>query len=514
MRFRLPVSAALTALLLSGASPLAHASTQIGGPFLGATGFYDYSDSGIRDTAAGTETHWWCGDLPGHTTDTILRQQYRLTDWSVTSPEQQVLAEGPPGAWDSAYTCNPSVVQGAFVNPFGDGVTYGYAMYYVGTTSGADNSIGAAFSNDGIGWRKYPAPVLQFTDTGHGYYGYGQPNATIVNGRVQLLFEDWDAPATPPPSPVRTWTPTAPAGRSRVAHVQGQSPVAAVGTHWYAAGNLDGVTFASPALISAAGLPASLTGWGAAAYDPQDQRWYATFNQAFRDASTTGGVTERGQLGVTLYATDSLDTGVWTELDTIDTVTTGSEANFISGLLRDPNGNLSSAFLPSVRLDVSQSWPRPAYNAYGAQLGNSGGFNQWQIAWHQWSPGQPWRTLQRVDYAGGHHEVTTGWWDNTVYHLENVNLGKLAEAPTGTATQPVFLCKAAATDYVDTLRGDCNGWYQSGLLGYLSPSPGPGLIPIYSCISSAGHFVSPQASCEGVTVDPLEPAGLLGYSRT
>ena len=513
--YRWAVPAALTAALaLSGVSAPARASTVVGGPFLGASGFYDYSDSGIRDTAAGTETHWWCGDTQTHQTDTILRQQYRLSDWSVISPEQPVLQEGPAGAWDSQYTCNPSVVQGSFVNPLGDGVTYTFAMYYVGTTSGSDNSIGAAFSNDGITWHKYPTPVLQFGDTGHGYYGYAQPNATIIDGRVMLLFEDSDAPGAPGPGPVHTSARNAAPARPQIRHVLGAAPVAAVTTHWYALANSDGVTFASPAYITAAGLPSPTPSWGGAAYDPADGRWYAAFNALNRDPSTTGGVAENGQPGIILYATSDLLAGTWTELDTIDTVMTGSEANFIAGLLRDPGGDLSGAFLPGVRVDVSQSWPRPAYNAFGAALGNSGAFNQWQIAWHQWSPGQPWRALQRVDYAGGHHEVTTGWWDTSVYHLENINLGKLAEAPTGTATQPVYLCKAAATDYADTLRGDCNGWYQAGLLGYLSPTPGPGLIPIYSCISGAGHFVSPQATCEGTSVDPLEPAGLLGYSQT
>jgi len=498
--------------------PSAHASTIVGGPFLGMPGYYDYSDSGIRDTAAGTETHWWCGDLPGHTTDTILQEQYRLSDWSVTIPERQVLAEGPAGSWDSWLTCNPSVVRGQFVNPFGDGLSYTYAMYYVGIADvSTGNSIGAAFSDDGTTWRKYPTPVLTFPDPGHGYYGYAQPNATVINGRVELLFEESDAPATPGPGPIRTGAASragAVAPRSQVRHALGADPVPAVSTHWYTFANSDGVTFAGPALIPAAGLPSPTPSWGAAAYDPQDGRWYATFNALDLPASITGGVPENGQPGVALYATDNLDTGTWTQLDTVDTVVTGSEANFIAGILRDPNGDVSSAFLPSVRLDVSQSWPRPAYNAYGAALGNSGAFNQWQIAWHQWTPGQPWRTLARVDYAGGHHEVTTGWWDSSVYHLEAVSLGKLAEAPTGVASVPVYLCKAAATDYVDTLRADCNGWYQAGLLGYISPTPGVGLIPIYSCISAAGHFVSPYATCEGQAVDPLEPAGLLGYSQT
>lgn len=506
---RIPRTVLACALALAAAAFTAspgRASTLVGGPFQGLTGYYDYSDSGIRDTTAGTDTHWWCGDLPGHLTDTILQQQTRLSDGTVTIPERQVLAEGPAGAWDSALTCNPSVVRGQFADPFGDGASYGYAMYYVGTanSAGHDNSIGAAFSNDGTTWRKYPTPVIQFTDTGRGYYGYGAPNATIINGRLWLLFDGSDAPATPPPGPASVSPSTA------------SSNPAPVTTHWYTLANPDGTTFASPAAISNTGLPAPSPSLGGAAYDPQDGRWYAAFNiDPSRAASTTGGVQENGQPGVTLYATANLDTGPWVQLDTVDTVTTGAESNFIAGLLRDPDGTLAASLLPSIRLDLSQAWPRPAYNAYGTALGSAGQFNTWQISAATWTPGQPWRTLQRVDYAGGHHEVTTGWWDSSVYHLESVNLGRLAEAPTWAATVPVYMCKVGATDYVDELRADCGGYYRSGLLGYISPASGPGLMAIYSCvIPGVGHFVSPDPGCEGQQVDTLEPGGLLGYSQT
>lgn len=491
------------AALLFGALPPAHASTLVGGPFLGTTGYYDYSDSGIRDDTAGTETHWWCGDSSSRLGDQIFEEQWRTAGGQVTVPQRQVLAEGAAGTWDSLMTCNPSVVRGLFTDPFGDGQDYSYAMYYVGIAdTQTGNSIGAAFSNDGATWRKYPDPVLRFNDPGHGYYGYAQPNATIIDGRVELLFEDSDAPLRPIPGP------------ARVTLVQDPGSPPPVTTHWYSVANPDGVTFAGPAFITDAGLPNPTPSWGGAAYNPVDGRWYAAFNQTDRPASTTGGVQENGQPGVTLYSTDNLDSGVWTQLDTLDTVMTGSESNFLAGLLRNPDGTLASAFLPGVQIDLSQSFPRPAYNATGAALGNSGAFNQWQISWNRWNPGQPWRTLQRVDYSGGHQYATTGWWDSSVYHLVNINLGKLAEALTATATTPVFLCKFSGTDYVDTLRADCAGQYEVGLLGYISPTPGAGLMPIYSCvIPGVGHMVSPDPGCEGQQADTLEPAGLLGYSQ-
>lgn len=498
--------AVAVALLAAVAWPVA-ASTQVGGPFLGMSGYYDYSDSGIRDDGAGLETHWWCGDTPARLGDQILEEQHRISDGVVTIPERQVLAEGPAGAWDSLMTCNPSVVRGDFADPFGDGANYSYAMYYVGIADlQTGNSIGAAFSNDGTAWRKYPSPVLAFPDPGHGYYGYAQPNATVVDGRVELLFEDSDAPAAVAPGPVPAGA-RAVARRSPVRHATGADPAPAVSTHWYALANPDGVTFASPAYITSAGLPSPTPSWGGAAYDAADGRWYAAFNQDDRPAATTGGVVENGQPGVTLYATASLDTGVWTQLDTLDTVTTGSEANFLAGLLRNPDGTLASAFLPGVQVDLSQSFPRPAYNASGAALGDSGAFNDWQISWNRWQPGQPWRALQRVVSGTWTHEVTTGWWDTGVYRLEG-SLGKLAEAPTGPASVPLYGCKAGAADYFVSPDAGCEGQYKAGLEGYAYPAPAADRSPLYRCVSGVGHFVSTDPRCEGQSTE-----GLLGYAQ-
>ena len=41
--------------------------------------------------------------------------------------------------------------------------------------------------------------------------------------------------------------------------------------------------------------------WGDMAYDPQSGYWYAAFNTADRDPSTTGGFVERASYGFELY---------------------------------------------------------------------------------------------------------------------------------------------------------------------------------------------------------------------
>lgn len=490
-RAALTAAAALLAALLPPAP--AGASTSVGGGVVGTTGYYDYAPSVIQ--SGQVQDFWWCGDLPGHTTDTILHEQYNFTGGvHVTIPEHAVLTEGATGAWDDALICNPDVVEGSFPNVLGDGVTYTYALYYVGYGNAhtADNQIGVAFSTDGEHWVKYSQPVITSPYSGV-YYGAAQPNASYVAGTLTLVYEYQEGPNQ---------------------HLVATS---SDGVHFTAAGTVTtaGLRRARPSWAGAprvggTGEPLSTSTWGGAAYDTADGRWYVAVNDdPTRPAATTGGVAERGQQGVTLYATSSLLSGAWQELDTIDTNLTGWEANFLAGILRDPAGTVYTPGLPGVELYASTSMPRPAYNASGAQLGGSGGFNQWDIAWSVWRPGQPWRTLARVDYAGGHHEITTGWWDSAVYHLESVNLGKLAEAPTGGASVPLYGCKAGATDYFISLGSGCENQYSLGLEGYAYATSAPDRLPLYRCVTSAGHFVSTDPACEGTSTE-----GLLGYSAT
>ena len=98
-----------------------------------------------------------------------------------------VLAE-TPGAWDSAFTCNPKVIGGVFENPLGDGQTYTYAMYYVATAeiSGVNNSIGVAFSNDGIALEEISAAGHPVNDPNA--YGVGQPALYNADHKVGDLY--------------------------------------------------------------------------------------------------------------------------------------------------------------------------------------------------------------------------------------------------------------------------------------------------------------------------------------
>lgn len=472
MRFRTVAAVAVSVAVVAAVLP-AYASTTPGGPMLGLPGRYDYSDQGVRDVAANTETHWWCGDVAGHTTDTILEQQYRVSTWTTVVPERTAFQE-TPGAWDSLYTCNPSnAVRGSFSNVLGDGVTYTWAIYYVGTTSGSDNQIGAAFSTDGLNWHKYASPVIPWTQTGHSWYGYGQPSVQDVGGTVTMMYEE-------------------------------SSP----GTIHHEATSTDGVHFTDVGVLSTTGLPGAFQTWGSAAYDPQDGRWYAAFNDGWRPPGTTGGTQENGDYGFTLYATTDPLAGAWTELDTVDEAMTGYAENFMAGMLREPDGTLSAAFLPGIKLLPSTAAPRPAYNSTHTQLGQNGFFNNWDIAWHLWTPGSPLRKLVRVHH-GSQHDTTIGWYDASYYTPEAFNLGGLYEAPAGDATVPLYLCKAFSTDWIPTGDAGCLGQYKVGLLGYAYATAAPGRIALYRCtVPQVGDMVSLDPNCEGQQVD-----GLLGYSQ-
>ena len=464
-------------LCVAGAVSTGHASTTVGGPQEGTTGYYDYTPHGMRTST--TETEIWCGDTSSHTVDTILEQQYTLSNWSLKVPERTAFQEGPAGSWDDTFTCNPSnVIQGNFVNVLGDGVTYNYVVYYIGYGSSTKvNQIGAAYSVDGLNWHKYPTPVESYPTSSCGCYGYSQPNAVSIGGVISLYFED---------NPNGT----------QVFHD------VAVST--------DGAHFAPFTAVSNTGFSTLVKpNWGSLAYNPANLQYYVLLGEGWRPPSQTGGVQEAGDNGCVIYTSSDPTLGNWTEIDTIDTNLTGYEVNFLCGFVTDYNGNLSPDLQPSIKILTSASYPRPAYNASPTDLSNSAVFNNWQIMWATYTPGNSWKPLQRVDYSPGHHEVTTGWYDSSVYHLENINLGKLAEAPTGSATVPLYGCKFNLTNYFVSLDAGCEGQYKLGVEGYLYSTPAADRTAIYRCnIPGHDHFVSTDPNCEGQTTEFL-----LGYSQ-
>lgn len=462
------------------------------GAFLGRVGTYNYSPSAMQ--VGNLQQFWWCGaaqnpNLPSQTSDTIQYVQIDLSTHE-TTPPITVLSE-TPGGWDSMYTCNPKVIRGSFNSPLGDGQNYSYAMYYVGTASpaGLINSIGVAFSNDGIRWNKYPYPVISAsTQT---YYGVAQPAVYNSDGKagIWLFYEDANGPPL---------------------------------SQHFKAVSTDGVHFTVVGKLTTNGLP-QLTSWGDMAYDSSAGYWYAAFDGPFRayDSSLGNWYTtfsgpsqnsESGNLGVTLYRIKdtSLLTGAtpWEMLKSFDTNLTGFESNFLAGFLRDQYGNVNVGPYPTIQLFPSISDPAPSWNASSEDDYESSFPKYWNIGNVEWVPGPALIALNRYVNETT-HEVTTGWIDpNGGFALEST-LAHLYESPQQGANLAFYGCKAGNTDYFVSTDSTCAGNHFFGLdgYGYSQTEPGLPLVPLYSCSTGHDHFVSHDAQCEGQGTGQL-----LGYA--
>jgi hypothetical protein len=477
--------AIVSSVLLSGLL-LSTVSCAVGTPagaIVGRAGEYDYSPSVIQ--TGSVQQFWWCGQARNpndseQDTDTILYESIDVST-HVTYGPVVALAESP-GAWDSAYTCNPKVVRGSFVNPLGDGQTYTYVMYYVGTASiqGVNNSIGAAFSSDGVHWNKYPQPVIPAT-VADGGYGVAQPavyNSDQKAG-IWIFYEN---------------------STSSITHVEATST--------------DGLHFTVQGTLTMNGMDPNnpQPSWGDMARDSATETWYAVFNLPLRASATTGDQVEYAQFGVQLYriAEGSLLTGAtpWEQLKTFDTNLTGYECTFIPGFLRDPYGDVHVGSYPTIQLLTSISNPQPAWNESPAEAGSSCRIATWDIGAASWSPGESSVSLNSY-FNNKVHEVTTGWVDPSGGFLLQSTIGHLYEAPQNGATVPFYGCKSGSTDYFVSLDNECEGTRILGLngYGYSQPVAGLSLVPLYRCFSGHDHFISRDSSCAGATTEEL-----LGYA--
>jgi hypothetical protein len=451
---------------------------------VGRPQLYDYSTSVIQ--AGEIRRFWWCGqghnpDFRSQFTDTILYASINATTGEQVGP-QVVLAE-TPGAWDSGYVCNPHVVLGTFANPLGDGVTYTHALYYVGTadTEYTRNSIGAAFSNDGVHWKKYPSPVIPLH--ADSVSGPAQPTAFNQDGKqaITLFYED-DA---------------LPLGTNH--HMEATSP--------------DGVHFTDVGPLTTNGLtiPANLASWGDLALN-SDGFWYATFNLPNRGVNTTGGIRELTSPGIELYRIPKDDllagkTG-WQQLRVVDTNSTGYEALFLANFLTDGHGNLALDSNATIQMFPAFSNQPIRWNDSPRVAGSRANPNLWDIGVLSWSPSESNTQDLNQYYNGTAHVVTTGWIDpNGGFQLQKT-FGKIYKAPQNGATVGLNGCKAGSTDAFLSLDSGCEGQIVSGINGYVYAAPFAGMTlkPIYRCVTDHDHFVSNDPKCEGSSTEQL-----LGY---
>ena len=474
------ISSALVIVLLSAGCS---SSRSLPKGAVGIPGHYNYSPSVIEK--GNIRQFWWCspGENPNDAsqdTDAIFYQSINMATLESSGRPMLVLAE-TRGAWDSAFICNPKVVAGTFENPLGDRENYTYAMYYVACASigGNSNSIGVAFSNDGIQWKKYPDPVIPSTSLAG--YGVGQPAVYNSDRKASIYMSYEDSSPT---------------------------------VHHVFAVSSDGLHFQVKGTLTTNGLDADdpQASWGDMAFDATTGEWYAVFNRPIRSGSTTGGVIERGQYGIELYKIpqDSLLTGTspWQQLATIDTNATGFESNFIAGLVRDPYGSVNVSSYPTIQMYTSISYPSLNWNASPSEAGLSGSVDNWILMPMKWSPQNSATVPLNRYFDGGVHDVTTGWIDPASGFQLEQTLGHLYAAPLNGASVPFYSCVADRIGYFVSLQIGCENQRILGKDGYAYAQPvsGLNLVALYRCSTPKDHFVSKDPKCEGQTTDEM-----LGY---
>lgn len=455
------------AIVLS--SPLLHAAETLpNASFLFSHPGYNYAPSVIDNGV--TEKFWWCGygTPSGSTTQTDVIY-YTTYDWGTKTwgSINQVLAP-TLGDWDGLYTCDPSVIQGSFVDP-DNGLTYGYAMYYTGTNNGAIagsvNSIGVAFSNDGVTWVKYKEnPIVAQQVPMLGTYGAGQPATYNLDGKAHIFLFYTDTSTS---YGQRAWLRTA----------------------------MDGINFGAPLLISNQSADGyTLCVNSDFAYDYQTNSFYAAFETCGTNRS---GERETYQFGLYRLSGDLLveGQGVWQPLGYVNTAMTGFELNHSPGLRRDGFGNVTP-WLPLVSVYFAGGTNDP---------------NTWNLSAVGWNPNPSTFALSRyAEYPNGHW-VTTGYVAPG-YALESV-LGYLlmTEAPN---TNAIYSCQLSdGIHQMISLDSSCEGQKPLGVIGwiYQTPPSNTSVVAIYRCSVAGGdHFASLDPNCEGQTI---ENGGLpLGYA--
>jgi hypothetical protein len=545
----------VTAGLITGAvvAPQASADTQLRDNMLlshqltdPATGkpadVYDYAPTVVQQ---GTVQHYyWCGygthpsatytltgdgktyTGGGGRTDNIYYRSYDTAthQWQQSAPQEVMWpsADAKYGSaaqnyWDSAFTCNPSVITGNFSY---DGTVYHQALYYVGArceyvggtnpvNCGIHNSIGVAFTNDWVHFTRYadangvPRPVLSWP-CAYGY-GYGQPSVYNLDGAggIRMFFarSHSDRPTEP-----------------------GKPADCAGGADYRIADSTDGVHFGTAQVLSTNGITEGRQPENAAfAYDKDEHDWYL----AAEFGSYQVGSTTVALHGFSLYrlSGNDLTSGAasWQKLTTVDTVRTGFAANFIPTITRDRFGNVNiDGLYPDIQISYSMYDPRlPWSDTTGVPADRKTRAMHWDISQVNWEPGHPLVDLQR--YYSSHldrHVATTGHIDTTEFALEDASkqLGALYEAPNPAdgATVAMYLCKFESTyDYFVSAQPDCEGQQMVGWegYGYAPDASASGKVPLYRCIARGRHFVSNDPNCEGLTKDPGVQNYLVGYAH-
>ena len=147
---------------------------------------YNYCPSYIQ-TDADTRYIFYCRNPKSDIiVDSIYwRKAVRNGSTWVWGNQREALAKGI--GWESVHVCDPEVRKGSFLV---GNHTYQWAMFYLGCDQldNNHNQIGVAFADSIEGpWTRWAGnPLIPFEGTAN--WGIGQPSATSVDGKGQLLL--------------------------------------------------------------------------------------------------------------------------------------------------------------------------------------------------------------------------------------------------------------------------------------------------------------------------------------
>jgi hypothetical protein len=309
----------------------------------GNTDYYSYAPSVIIDGS--TEYVYTCHNSNAdQIVDNIWLTEFNRSTGQVIF-DQSVL-QPTPGSWDSAHTCDPSVLKS---NVNLNGNPYSYVMFYLGTDQTDDNhnQIGVAFANSPEGpWTKFTGHVVGYDmvqsspgcyiNSTYSCWGVGQPSATSVdgNGRILLFWRGSNTGAFRGDINIGNITDT------------GQWPV------WnsYIAVTTSGLT-------DAHGESDSLIDYDVA-YDWTRDRFYAVREQRDNSipyCSPTNPTFICQSLQVNSIAASSIWSGggSWSVEAVIDPTLTGNPRNHNAGIARNWDGTISDPSKVTVMYTVA-----------------------------------------------------------------------------------------------------------------------------------------------------------------
>ncbi|UIN38391.1 hypothetical protein [Methylobacterium oryzae] len=421
---------------------------------------YNYAPSIIN--TGGTTDVWWCGQ---GATDVIY---HRTATGAGFGPIQQVLF--PRQAWNSAYTCDPSVIRGNFTNPQ-DGQHYTHIMYYSGANNlpGNNNQLGLAYSNDGINWVDWQGDsILKPIGDASNNYGLGQPSTFNADGQSSLFVFTTDTSVPADPNFAQIFVRHTP----------------------------NGVNFEAPVRLPARATDGTSIGPNSDfGYDYNTGDVYMMSSLPGRNCNAepckdkvNNPDRETYQMGLYKMPISQVLSGQpfqWTPLGQLNTDQTGFYLNHSPGFNRDPSGNITP-FFPNIQIFFAGGDPSPT---------------TWKLTFSILNKDDPFAPLVRY-YNGQVHKVTSGY-AGPGFNAE-FQLGRGLVAATA-ATHKLYSCFTGA-DYFLSNDAGCEGQQHLGVTAEVFNNQEANTHAIYRCWAGNHHFASNDPGCEGTTTE-----GPLGY---